>query len=110
MWGINLIGSMPVAAGGAKHSIVAVDYFTKWVEAEPLVHITQLNIGMLNYDLDELEERREYTKIRNATYQQRAARYYNSHVRLRRFAFGDLVLRRVSPRTKDKIAGSLVDK
>ncbi|KAK1557267.1 hypothetical protein Q3G72_021359 [Acer saccharum] len=43
MWGIDLIGPMPTATGGAKHAIVAVDYFTKWVEAEPLVHITEAN-------------------------------------------------------------------
>ncbi|KAK0577490.1 hypothetical protein LWI29_033886 [Acer saccharum] len=43
MWGIDLIGPMPTATGGAKHAKVAVDYFTKWVEAEPLVHITKAN-------------------------------------------------------------------
>ena len=43
MWGIDLIGPMPAAAGGANHDIMAVDYFTKWVEAEPLVHITEAN-------------------------------------------------------------------
>ncbi|KAK0589445.1 hypothetical protein LWI29_014410 [Acer saccharum] len=43
MWGIDLIGPMPTATGGAKHAIVAVDYFTKWVEAELLVHITEVN-------------------------------------------------------------------
>ncbi|KAK0601168.1 hypothetical protein LWI29_021826 [Acer saccharum] len=43
MWGIDLIGPMPTATGGAKHAIVAVDYFTKWLEAEPLVHITEAN-------------------------------------------------------------------
>ena len=43
MWGIDLIGPMPTAPGGAKHAIVAVDYFTKWVEAESLVHITEAN-------------------------------------------------------------------
>ncbi|KAK0603302.1 hypothetical protein LWI29_003521 [Acer saccharum] len=30
MWGIDLIGPMPTATGGAKHAIVAVDYFTKF--------------------------------------------------------------------------------
>ncbi|KAK0582161.1 hypothetical protein LWI29_022202 [Acer saccharum] len=242
MWGIDLIGPMPTATGGAKHAIVAVDYFTKWVEAEPLVHITEantisfvkknilyrfgipntiitdngtqfdgkkfrelcdkydinnyyaspahlqtngqteavkkiikhnlkaklavkkgswadklpqvlwayrttergstgetpysmaygaeavipvetsfssprvqlfqlkLNIDMLKYGLDELEERRERAQIRNTTYQQRVARYYNSHVRERRFSLGDLVLKRVNPGTRDKAAGSLADK
>ncbi|KAK0602408.1 hypothetical protein LWI29_033042 [Acer saccharum] len=41
MWGIDLIGPMPATAGRAKHAIVVVDYFTKWVEAEPLVHKTE---------------------------------------------------------------------
>ncbi|KAK0571462.1 hypothetical protein LWI29_016392 [Acer saccharum] len=34
---------MPIAPEGAKHAIVAVDYFTKWVEAKSLVHITEEN-------------------------------------------------------------------
>ncbi|KAL5840125.1 hypothetical protein ACOSQ4_012733 [Xanthoceras sorbifolium] len=42
-WGINLIGPMPAAKGQAKYAIVAVDYFTKWAEAEPLVRITEQN-------------------------------------------------------------------
>ncbi|KAK0604883.1 hypothetical protein LWI29_020537 [Acer saccharum] len=242
MWGIDLIDPMPTATGGAKHAIVAVDYFTKWVEAEPLVHITEantisfvkknilyrfgipntiitdngtqfdgrkfrelcdkyginnyyaspahpqmngqteavnkiikhnlkaklatkkrswadklpqvlwayrttewgstgetpysmaygaeavipvetsfssprvqlfqpeLNIDMLKCGLDELEERRESAQIRNTAYQQRVARYYNSHVRERRFSLGDLVLKRVNLGTRDKAAGSLADK
>ncbi|KAK0584285.1 hypothetical protein LWI29_010528 [Acer saccharum] len=44
MWGLDLIGPMPTGTkGGAKHAIVAVDYFTKWAEAEALVHITEAN-------------------------------------------------------------------
>ena len=39
-WGIDIIGVLPIAKGGAKYAIVAVDYFTKWVEAEPLTKIT----------------------------------------------------------------------
>ncbi|KAK0573745.1 hypothetical protein LWI29_012954 [Acer saccharum] len=55
-------------------------------------------------------ERRERAQIRNTAYQQRVARYYNSHVRERRFSLGDLVLKRVNPGTRDKAAGSLADK
>ncbi|XP_074337003.1 uncharacterized protein LOC141674181 [Apium graveolens] len=40
MWGINLIGELLKAKGGVKCAVVAVDYFTKWVEAEPLATIT----------------------------------------------------------------------
>ena len=39
VWGIELIGALPTGRGGAKYAVVAVDYFTKWVEAEPLVNI-----------------------------------------------------------------------
>ena len=40
MWGIDLIGELPKAKGGVKYAVVAVDYFTKWAEAEPLATIT----------------------------------------------------------------------
>ena len=40
VWGIDLIGSLPTGKRGVKYAIVAVDYFTKWVEAEPLASIT----------------------------------------------------------------------
>ncbi|XP_071907810.1 uncharacterized protein [Coffea arabica] len=38
-WGIDLLGPFPRAPGGYEHIVVAVDYFTKWVEAEPLTTI-----------------------------------------------------------------------
>ncbi|XP_019199956.1 PREDICTED: uncharacterized protein LOC109193556 [Ipomoea nil] len=40
-WGIDLLGPLPVAPGGLKFCVVAIDYFTKWVEAEPLASITE---------------------------------------------------------------------
>ena len=42
-WGIDLIGELPMAPRQLKFAIVAVDYFTKWVEAEPLSRITEAN-------------------------------------------------------------------
>lgn len=33
-WGIDIVGPFPEAPGRLKFLIVAVDYFTKWVEAE----------------------------------------------------------------------------
>ncbi|KAI5324980.1 hypothetical protein L3X38_034053 [Prunus dulcis] len=43
-WGLDLIGPMPQGKGQVKYAVVAVDYFTKWVEAEPLATITAAKI------------------------------------------------------------------
>nr|XP_018681665.1 PREDICTED: uncharacterized protein LOC108952829 [Musa acuminata subsp. malaccensis] len=40
-WGLDLLGPFPPALGQRKYIIVGVDYFTKWVEAEPLATITE---------------------------------------------------------------------
>ncbi|CAH9088576.1 unnamed protein product [Cuscuta europaea] len=41
-WGVDLVGPLPTGSGNRKFVIVAVNYFTKWVEAEPLASITHL--------------------------------------------------------------------
>ena len=38
--GINLLGPFPLALGQVSYLIMAIDYFTKWIEAEPLSSIT----------------------------------------------------------------------
>lgn len=40
IWGIYILGPFPTALGQRKFLLVVVDYFTKWVEAEPLANIT----------------------------------------------------------------------
>ncbi|XP_057739801.1 uncharacterized protein LOC130956862 [Arachis stenosperma] len=42
-WGVNLLGPFPPGPGQVKYLIVAIDYYTKWVEAEPLASITAAN-------------------------------------------------------------------
>ena len=39
-WGLDLIGKLPTAPGQYKYAIMAIDYYTTWVEAEPLSRIT----------------------------------------------------------------------
>ncbi|RDY05097.1 Tf2-11, partial [Mucuna pruriens] len=39
-WGIDILGPFPLAPGQVKFLMVAIDYFTKWVEAEPMAVIT----------------------------------------------------------------------
>ncbi|KAG6472849.1 hypothetical protein ZIOFF_070327 [Zingiber officinale] len=40
-WGIDIVGPFPMATGQRKFLLVTVDYFSKWVEAEPLAKITK---------------------------------------------------------------------
>ena len=44
IWGMDLIGPLPMARGRCKHAVVAVDYFTKWAEAKELVEISTTKI------------------------------------------------------------------
>lgn len=37
---IDLIVSLPTGKGGVKYTIIAVDYFTKWIKAEPVASVT----------------------------------------------------------------------
>jgi hypothetical protein len=39
-WGMDLVGPLPTAQGNCKFTAVAMDYFTKWVEAKALMNIT----------------------------------------------------------------------
>ena len=39
-WGINILGPFPLAIRQMKYLVVAIEYFTKWIEAEPVAQIT----------------------------------------------------------------------
>uniref|UniRef100_A0A2N9GKA7 Integrase catalytic domain-containing protein n=1 Tax=Fagus sylvatica TaxID=28930 RepID=A0A2N9GKA7_FAGSY len=43
-WGLDIMGPLPVERRQLKFLVVGIDYFTKWVEAEPLATITERNI------------------------------------------------------------------
>ncbi|MCI38756.1 gypsy retrotransposon integrase-like protein, partial [Trifolium medium] len=40
MWGMDILGPFTTSQGQAKFLLVAVDYFTKWIEAEPVAIIS----------------------------------------------------------------------
>ena len=42
-FGVDIIGPLPRGTSDKKFAVVAIDYFTKWVEAEALKHITEAN-------------------------------------------------------------------
>ena len=43
-WGINIVGPLPQGKGQVKFLLIAINYFTKWVEAEALATITEARI------------------------------------------------------------------
>ncbi|GJW46500.1 reverse transcriptase domain-containing protein [Tanacetum coccineum] len=111
-WGIDIAGPFPEGPGKVKFLIVAIDYFTKWIEAKPVTTITVVipaEIGMptlrtakvdmvqndeaLEINLDLLEERREQAAIHEAKSKAKMEKYYNSKVRSTSFKPGDLVYR-----------------
>nr|GEW54509.1 reverse transcriptase domain-containing protein [Tanacetum cinerariifolium] len=89
--GMDILGPLPPARGGAKFVIVAIDYFTKWIEAKPLVKITSK------------EERREAAAVRKARYKTKMEQYYNKKFRSTCFRPGEFVFRRnEASRTEDQ--------
>jgi hypothetical protein len=40
MWGLDVIGPFRIAPGGYKHTLVAVDKFTKWIEVRSVAKVT----------------------------------------------------------------------
>ncbi|XP_065633577.1 uncharacterized protein LOC136069222 [Quercus suber] len=43
-WGLDIVGPFPKAAGNKKYLLVGTDYFTKWVETEPLANIRDVDV------------------------------------------------------------------
>jgi transposase InsO family protein len=46
-WGLDLLGPLPLAQGNLKYVVVAVEYFSKWIEANPLATITSATVQKL---------------------------------------------------------------
>ena len=43
-WGLDILGPLPIGRDQCKFIVVAVDYFTKWAEVEPLATITEQKV------------------------------------------------------------------
>jgi len=43
-WGIDILGPFPLAVRQMKYLVVAIEYLTKWIEAEPVAQITAYKI------------------------------------------------------------------
>ena len=42
-WGLDIVGPFPKATGNKRYLLVGTGYFTKWVEAEPLANIRDVD-------------------------------------------------------------------
>ena len=51
-WGLDILGPFPTGTRQMKFLVVGINYFTKWVEAEPLVKITQQNVKNFVWSAD----------------------------------------------------------
>ncbi|GKC57902.1 reverse transcriptase domain-containing protein, partial [Tanacetum coccineum] len=58
-WGMDILGPLPQATGRVKYVIVAINYFTKWIEAKPLDRITgkEMNTAIAHPQANILVER-----------------------------------------------------
>ena len=65
------------------------------------------NDVQLTVNLNWLDKVRDRASQKMMKYQQKMAEYYNKRVKLRRLNIGDLVLRKVTPATKDPTQGKL---
>ena len=65
------------------------------------------NDGLLGKSLDLIEERRENAMVQLAYYQHKLKQGYDTNVKLRPLAVGDLVLRKVLGTTKNPAWGKL---
>jgi hypothetical protein len=43
-WGLYLLGPLPPTQGNLKYVVLAVEYFSKWIEAKPLATITSVTV------------------------------------------------------------------
>ena len=41
-WGLDIVGLFPQAKGNRRWLLMGTDYFTKWVEVEPLANIRDM--------------------------------------------------------------------
>ncbi|GKB81255.1 reverse transcriptase domain-containing protein [Tanacetum coccineum] len=49
-WGIDIAGPFPEGPGKVKFLIVAIDYFTKWIEAKAVATITRNQVKKFVWD------------------------------------------------------------
>ncbi|CAL2229904.1 unnamed protein product [Prunus armeniaca] len=110
LWAINTsyrrsTGKTPFSLAFGTEAVVPVEVHA--TTCRTASYNPQHNEQRLTLNLDLIDEHRSQAQLRNATYKQRMARYYDSRVKHRSFKVGDWVLRKVSLATKNPTEGTL---
>ncbi|CAL9011014.1 unnamed protein product, partial [Prunus brigantina] len=110
LWAINTsyrrsTGETPFSLAFGTEAVVPVEVHAPTCRTAS--YDPQQNENQLALNLDLIDEHRLQAQLRNATYKQRTARYYNSRVKHRSFKVGDWVLRKVSLATRNPTEGTL---
>ena len=53
-WGLDIVGPFPKAAGNKRYLVVGTNYFTKWVEVEPLANIRDADVKTFVWKISSL--------------------------------------------------------
>ena len=101
----TLMGETPFRLTYGTEAMIPVEVGVTSTRRE--VFHEESNNDHLRINLDCLDKVREKASIKVTKNQQKMADYYNKRVKLRRLDIGDLVLRKVTPATKDSAQGKL---
>ena len=47
-WGMDMVGPFKTGASGFTHVLIAVDKFTKWIEAKPIKNLSASTMSVLS--------------------------------------------------------------
>ena len=51
MWGLDIVGPLPIAPRNRKFFLAATAYFTKWMDAEALASIKEKSLAEYHYSI-----------------------------------------------------------
>ena len=114
-WGLDKLGLLPIGKGQCKFIIVAVDYFTKWAEAEPLATITEQKIrnfvwraiicrfGIPRALVSDNGKQFDNAKFRDFCAELRIKNYYSSPAHLQSNGQAEVTIRTLKAALKTKL-------
>ena len=116
-WGLGILGPLPMGKGQCKFIVVAVDYFTKWVEAEPLAIITEQKVhnfiwraiicrfGIPNTLVSDNGKQFDNLKFRDFCTELRIRNYYSSPAHPQSNGQEEVTIRTIKAALKTKLEG-----